>query len=782
VRHIDEILSLYPSQEPQSKRYLLRRLEHLTITADARLALDLLQEAATSEVADFSLLAEDRFYSRYEKQSLLRASGQGADASGDWSRFFDQQSVARTNRAQDDLEQAAAPRLAALVPGLEACLKRGESQARGALKVLSRIRVPASLEAIRRSATKDSLLHDCMAAYSIFGGEQAEQAGLQLARAWEGTPWHSGLIFSMRGFTSPEVLRYLQGLLGEVSLHPAAAAALEGLGDQEALPLLDQILASPNPWTQLQAIDTLGRIGGDASIQKLQEIFRGASHPLVQVACLQATAATGSARGGAIGMMGLRISHPMVQAAAIETLVSLPVPKANYREPVLRLLDTDHPRLAMNAALACVVLDSKRAAQRIHKLIQQGSAAHLMQGIHCLAYMDHPSTAPLLAALIARCPTGQLRLQAIRALGRHAENTPGATAHLIPLLRHEEWQARATTAWFLASCENFARADAIAALATALGSEQNPSTRIVFLTSLGLAGPLCRESSHLFEASLEEGPSIRDAAAWALVSACGGSAEGNKLGANPSRAVKSWSCLHSWFQRGEGMDQLGGLLASSEDEEVLRTSLRIARLAAEVSTFVSEPDNLTGLFGALSDGATGSSTKGATSPEKEELNRLLSSGSHRGLFGRGDDRSVRPQLIQEDSSGTALPTGEEASVALGNHIPSATEIDQAMMGASYYSLPKEAIADIRAAQDQVVHPASERVNPFGSDSFAEEAPATQSLRGPFSQEEKPDADDPEATMSQEDEDIEPKDGLARLILFLLSALVCGQAVRHLLLK
>lgn len=773
MRHLDEILSIYPAQEPRSKRYLLRRLERLALTADSAAADQLFRQAEGSEVADFAVLAEDQFYPRHEKQRMQRASGTRSEESGDWSRFFDQHAGPRGPDSAEALEKAAAPRLGSMVEGLREALGRGGPSARAALKVLSRIRVPGSLEAIRSTIRDEALVRDAMAALSTFGGPEAEAVGLELARAWEGTPFHEGLVYSMRGFVGGEVLRYLYGLLNEPRLHAPVATALEAMQDHDCLAALGHILASPDPWTQLQAIETLGRLGGDEHIQKIGEVFENPIHPLVQVACLQAVASTGSPKGGFIGMKGLEVQDPMVQAAAIEALVALPVPKVNYSERVLRLLDTTHPRLAMNAALACVVLDSQRAAARIHKLIKDGSASHLMQGIHCLAYMDHPSTAPLLAALGQRCPTGELRLQAIRALGRHAEGTPAAAAPLASFLGQSDPRERQTAAWFLSHCEGMVRPGAVTSLTQALQTESHAETERVLVLALGLSGPGCQEAAGLLGRKLEGASELRNAAAWSLVAACGDSGEVAALSKSPHRDLKAWGCLHAWFSRGEGLDQLGGLIRSTQDEEVLGACLAVARLAAEVTTFASGPDNLAGLCRALSEeDSAGGAGAG-------DLGRLLSSGTHRLLGGPGTGAEVRPQLIREKTPGMALPTGEEAVRALADHQPTETDAAKAMAVASYYAIPRDTLEKALAAGG------SERQNPFYSESFAPEDWAEESgeLTTPSAPEEgsEPGKGDSPEDEPPEDEADEPQDGLARLVLFVLTAFVVGQAARYLLL-
>lgn len=758
MRHIDEIMSIFPTQVAMGKRYLLRRLERLPITADSSVPMEMVQRAEQSEVSDFARLAEDRYYSRLAKDRLLRASGNRTKESGDWSRFFGQRTGGKAEQQAEDLERAAAQALAPLVPALESAVERSGDVAQRAVKALSRIRIPASLATIQRASRSDLLLHDCMAAYASFGGRAASERALELAHTWKGTPWFPGLVYALRGLPGDEVLTLLDGLAGDEALQAPVATALEGFSQYSVDAVLEKLLVSEDPWTLLHVVETMGRLGGNERAERIGQIFARVDHPLVKVACLQAVAATGSPKGGDVAQAGLAAEHPMVKAAAIEALISLPVPKGSFRDKVLVLLDSEHPRLAMNAALACVVLDSKRAAQRIHKLLKQGSAGHLMQGIHCLAYMEHPSTAPILATLVQRCPPGPLRLQAVRALGRHAEDNPNAASHLAGLLRSDDPEVRRATAYFMAGCENFAREAAVEALTAALHAEKDPGVEAAILEALALAGPLGQAAAPLMVACLEGAPEVRRAAAWALATACPERGEADSLDSSPLPGVRAWGCLRRWIRDGSGLDDLVDLLGEANAEDLV-ASLEVARLAAEVTTFASEPDNLSGLAAALSRQAALTQASSPRSPEagssegasaRDQLVQLISSGTHRRDQELTTFESVDPQLLSQD--GSLLPTEAETSEALEAWAPSRTEAIQAVNVASYYSLPKEELARVReaalAAEPEPVEP---------------QEPARDPAEAPGSEAAPP-----------------PEQSFLQFVAFLLLAFVTGQVARILL--
>jgi HEAT repeat protein len=720
MRRVDEILSIFSSQTVGGKRFLLRSLERQPVTADASGTLEFIQAQQTEEAGDLARLAEDRFYARYTRDRMLRASGNRSHESGDWSRFFGQHPV-NTQAERRNLERAAATDLANLVMGLNRCISADDFSARLALKVLSRIRVPDSLDAIESASASDKLALDAMAAFATFGGEAAAERALPLIRKAEGTARHPSMVAALRGLPCQGTFAYLGQLAAQASLGAEVAVALEGFEQFDLDPLLEPSLTGVDPWNTLQAVETLGRLGGAQRAERISQVLASAEHPLVQVACLQALATTESAKGGDAARKALEAPHPLVQAAAIEALISLPVPKGSYRDRVLRLLDAPNPRLAMNVALACVVLDSRRAAKRIHELLKQGSAAHLMQGIHCLAYMEHPSTAGILSALVKRSPSGPLRLQAVRALGRHAADNPAAVEALAGLLGVDDAEVRRTTAWFLASAESLARPQAVEALVTALEREPDAETRVVFLRALAIAGPAMTGTSERLSRYLDGEPELRQAAAYALAIGAPESAEAAGLEALEAAGAHPWGAVRSWFQSGQGLERLARAIIKGEGEE-RRAGLAVARMAAEVATFVDEPENLSGLAAALAARQAGrppppppvpppsSSSAPAPAPPPPpqapaDPVEVISSGVlDQKSFAVGGFEGVESQLVT-GADMDDLPTEAEAGAAIEANPLSQSEVVDAVAAASYFAMDRNQLA--KALEDAKARKAKE---------------------------------------------------------------------------
>jgi hypothetical protein len=119
-------------------------------------------------------------------------------------------------------------------------------------------------------------------------------------------------------------------------------------------------------------------------------------------------------------------------------------------------------------------------------------------------------------------------------------------------------------------------------------------------------------------------------------------------------------------------------------------------------------------------------------------------------------------------------------LVLGERLPSTKEVTEAMAVVSYYNLPEGAMDALKQIREEAQAAAA---NPFASPSFISQVPEEDSLEedaesddgGPSSSGESRDSD-------AEDEDLEPQDGLARLFLFVLTALVVGQVGRYFLLR
>jgi HEAT repeat protein len=677
---------------------LLRCLEREAVRVDAAVPYNLLTQARGSEVADYARLAEDFFFSRREEDRLRRAGGDPLTEAGEWTRFMGQGGVSSDRAEAEDLEQAAVNRLTPLVDPLKARLAEGGDIAEAALRVLARIRLSTSLDAIMGGARSGLLAPACLGALSVFGGREAALRGLEMAQAVRRTPVFKDLIYSFRSLPEPEVFQFLTELAPKENVQSQVASALEGFASFDHASVLEISLRSRDPWTLVQAIETMGRIGGPTLTRQIGVLFERVEHPLVRVACLQAVAETGAREGVQVAMAGLACPDPGVKAAAVEALVALPVARNDYRDRVLALLDTPHPKLAMNTALACVVLNPGRSVQRVQKLISSGSASHLLQGIHCLAYMEDRASPGILHAIIGKAPAGPIRIQAVRSLGRRASRDPQAVGTLANLVKSPDPAVRMTAAWFLAGCHYAARKGASGVLAQAVEGENLAVVRAVDCEALGLCGPAAIDASRILGRCLGLGGQVARSAGWSLATAFPDSPESRLLKTSGDVSLQARACLQSWYSGGEGVEQMAELLRSCEEDVFLDVAM-VARSLAESACFVGTgPTRLKPLAEKLSlllrEGGSGVTVGGAV-PEMAPLMARGRTGQQAAVQNLGVALEPQPQRINQ--GGERLPSEQAAEQALKD-LPSMQEAAEAIEQASYYQPEPSKVAQSAATR------------------------------------------------------------------------------------
>lgn len=704
MRQVDEILGSYPTQSPAARRYLLRRLERLPITLDAAGPLGLLTATEEDEVADFGRLAEDAYWGRYEEERIRRAGGDASQEAGEWTRFMGTADAPRSEDLGDQYERAAAYHLANLVAPVAKQVGEGGGRARLGLKVLSRIRTPASLDAIHMAAAAGPVAPMALAALSHFGGDAAGDRALKLLKGKAGTPVLGAMLPALRGLPSKEAFALLGATLEATpKLAGPVAAALEGFAAYDYQPLLDKVIASGDPWAAVQAIETMGRIGGKAITGRLGGLFERVENPLARIVCLQALSETGATEAGAVAIRALGTQNPVVQAAAVEALVRLPVPTAEYAEKIYALLETPHPKLAMNVSLACVHLDPGRAVKRIREILASGSPGLLLQGIQCLAYLDFPASAAILGQVVKKAPAGPLRLQAIRALGRRAADDPQhAAPALFGFLGHDDSAVRQASAWFAAGCHPAARKAAVARLAAQLQGESDGPTAAVLAEALGLAGPDALEAAPTLEHRLgAPEPAVAAAAAWTLAALGGPPSETPGFNRHPAAAVRARALLGRWLSRGEGLDDLVPMLSSRDESEFLAAGA-VAREVAESAVYVGEAKRAQGLAARLSNVLESSGfalrrealdpafarlkESMVMMPGQAQLPELFASGRKpERRKAQGGDKLRLKLAVQKGIGNAMLPDEAEAARALMAARRSApAEVDRAVQQASYY--------------------------------------------------------------------------------------------------
>lgn len=708
MRQLDEILWSYRHQDAQARGYLLRRLERQPVTVDGAEAATFLQEAEGSDVGDAARLAEDAFYSRLQEDRYRRCGGQGPLEAGDWTRFLGQaEDPTASTMDAADLERAANVGLAQLVPALAEQVKEGGARARAGLKALGRIRVPATLNAIQAASGPGAMAPVCLAAYASYGPGAAPRA-LDLLKKKAGLPGFESLVLALRGCPTPETFAYLRELLSKgAKYHLCVAAALDGFEDFDVGPLLDEVMTSgSDAWATIHAVETLGRVGGKGVVRKIAAAFRQIEHPIARVVCLQAIANAGLRDGGEVALEALGTKNPIVQAAGVEALIKLPVPTDQYASRVLALLDSAHPKLAMNVALACTLLEPRKGARRVKDLLGSGNPQDILQGVHCLAYMNYPQSAGILATIVHKAPVGPIRVQAVRALGRRAAKDPQSALYLAKLLETTDAQVRRTAAWFLAGAHEAARKGVAGVLAKALqAGGDDAETSAAFSTALALLGPDGKVGVPALEARLERGGDDSTAAAWALAVAFPEADTAAGLSRSRDPVLRAYGALRKWVLGEKALDELAGTLNASDEQAFLKVA-EVARQVVELPAFAFSTRRLEGLADQLQKFRQSAAFEGAeqalgilvadeppaAQPAAGQAADLKSTASRASAAARarearrsaigGDELRVKaPEAV----AAAAMPSAEEAAVALdAARDASSEDVEDAVRRATYF--------------------------------------------------------------------------------------------------
>jgi HEAT repeat protein len=541
---------------------LLRVLERQPVSPDSALTWNLLRTAEASDVGPQALLAQELYFMR-RLDDRLRRTVHGAS-----------EEPAEPPPDPEEIDRAGLMAFTPLVSPLALQVAEGGALAAAALKVLARVRTHDSLDQIALAGEEALLRPYAMAALATYGGPEAAQVSLEILdlELQRISPMVPALLPALRGVPTPETLGCLKALAPYPAMHAGVAAALEGFGSLDYEPVLEPLLASQDPWVLLQTIETLVRLPRDRRGDALSRLFRRVDIPAVRLSCLQAIAEVRSAPDAEVALEALSSKVPLVRAAAIEAVLVLPIPRSEFHDRVLDLLDDPHPRVAMNAAKACVSLDSNIAVKRVHELLASGSPANVAQAVHCLVRLSGRGVAPLFVAVIDQAPPGALLLQTVRALGRRARRDPQAVEGLVQVLGHPDANVRTTAAWFLAGSCDDARGEAAAALAEALEQEESPAVRAVCAEALGLCGTIAQPLAPCLVPCLDAEEAVARAAAWSLATAF------PRTDASRALDRPDWArmaLLRNWYRGNVDMERLGAWI-ESEDIDAAMEALEIA--------------------------------------------------------------------------------------------------------------------------------------------------------------------------------------------------------------
>lgn len=600
MRPQDEILVTLPRQPAAGRRFLLRRLAHLPLMEDGPLLYDFLTGLAPHGDQGALLRAEEDVWERLELDRLRRSVGETSGMSGTWTTFLSAVSPSSMPEGVEDAHVQAGAELEALLDPLVLGLEANEASLRVGTRCLGRIHSERSLRLLLGIATERGAIAPAVSALTTLGTAKAAEIALDLVQAVEGTSIHPELIAHLGRTPTPSVMRYL----GQVSSQPSSeilagvASALEGFRDEEALPFLDRLLAVRDPWVLINTVETLGRMGSLECLKRLDRVFETQAHPLIRIGCLQAAAASQGPAVITIAEKGLATPDPNVQAAALEALVASGAPHQVYRDAVVRLLESPHPKLALNAALACVAVDPARAAQKVTDFLNSGDPVQLLRAIHCLAYIEAPNSIQALQHVLAQSPPGTLRIEATKAMGRLVGRVPGAAEPLLKLLPSLDLPTYRLALCFLTSAHPASRVKCAQTLTQMVRAEDDPKASVPLIEALGALGPAGQLSVPDLHHLLLSSPQQAVAAAKALAISFPRSKEAQDLSGHSSPLIQGFGGLAAWLDQGRGIQLLVQTL-KDPDPSSFQSASEVVRLAAAAGAWTAKTRRLVGLAKSL---------------------------------------------------------------------------------------------------------------------------------------------------------------------------------------
>jgi HEAT repeat protein len=580
--------------------FLLRRLSELPLTEDGRpfhLLVSGLQENHNSLPA---ALCEASLWQKLELSRLRASVGETSGEAGTWTRIIHGPSSLDRPEGIQDAGLAAGQKLSPILDALEKGASRGELEALWVTRALSCIQSRRSIEILEKIAFEQGTIVGVMAAYSQLGSELAVEKAIELVQAVEGTSVHPQLLAGFAGLPSRKSYQFLIDQLkgGPPAIAASVAAALEGYQAHSPLPVLDALLKIPDPWVMINVVETLGRIGGSEYQGRIEKIYGQQRHPLIRTSCLQAIAGSSGEIAFRLAHRGLRSSDPNVQAAAVETMVTTGVPSQHYKDQVLGMMSSPNAKLALNACLACMAIEPRRAVKHVTDTISERDPTKILQSIHCMAYIEAPVSFQALGRMIHMCPKGVMRQEAVKSLGRLAGRRAEAVEQLIGVLELNDPAAQELTTYFLAQVHPEAKESAAKALGGPIRESPDSLLALHCIEAMGRLGSAAQLYVPDLHRVLLRGPEQANAAAHALTVSFPRSREALGMDSSTMPLHRGYAGLRHWFEDSQGLEELEQALQQTSPF-LFRNACNLARMAGASGSWTQDTRRLVGLAKAL---------------------------------------------------------------------------------------------------------------------------------------------------------------------------------------
>lgn len=518
MRRQDELLAIYPSRSPFTRKFILSQMEGLALAFDAEEVLEFLQRERGHQrpiIRHQALYTLTRFLPGFvRKRYSLSEPTQGVWTGYGRSLASLKRQLQRAKEEPTLREQRREAGLFVARPLAEALLRLTrdsewtfQSEARLAL---AQFPLRATHAKLLKDFEKDPSDFESFLAHA-FTTEGEEGEGKLVAAIRQHAPDNPSLLLLLsqvspdRGFEALMDLSSRTDCMGRINL-ALALTSMKGVDHEEAVKKLISLRES---WVMVYALRALEAAGKEAYIRTIRTIYATTSEPFIKSQAVRA--AGGLHSQDALDLCLATLQSPLddVKAQALESLVRLRCPIDVLQTAATPFLKSSSLRSRVNALLATAQPDDQQVAAGVTELLLSTDTISRLEAAYCLGYIQNGQALDYLCTLINNDPNLNVRLQAIKSLSKYpARHSIDA---LLPLLGSPEPRIVLTAARVLTRYEEREALMVSEELIATLDKSRRSFERALLYRALGVvAGKISYDGAKMV---LQKGLEEKDASA-----------------------------------------------------------------------------------------------------------------------------------------------------------------------------------------------------------------------------------------------------------------------------
>lgn len=444
MRRQDEILTLYPSQKPPARKFLLTQMEDLGLAFDSEELLELYQ----NEIRDPEPLIRHQALSsigQFLPSHLKKRYALTEQSTGVWTTFGQDgesrpsQLILKPVIAPEDVTPVTQAALLSAMPmarGLCALIDSSEGWPRtAALLALSRFKLHKLKDWLQSEVSSRPGDLEVALTLTRMAGNDSRETVHRVIRS--------------TGGANPDAYLLLRDLTGDADLDllMESADATDGLGRMNlarvlgASPSIDasrvdaaltKLIARGEPWVIIACLGSLEARRDAGVLPRLIEIYQRHDHEFIRIQCVKTAGGLPGPDSVAFCFHTLRKGSDRIRAVALESLVRLKAEPEALRKAATVLVKSPHLKMRINALIAAVDPEEALKFPPLVELLLSEDALSRLEGAFCLGYLQSRRALGILAALTQKDPSTSVRRQAVKSLSKYPARY--SLAALVPLL------------------------------------------------------------------------------------------------------------------------------------------------------------------------------------------------------------------------------------------------------------------------------------------------------------------------------------------------------------